>query len=256
MFNKYKASFQILVSSIIVLLITSCGSRKDIVYFQDSTNFETIIDENVFEPKFKVDDEVSILISTLNPEASVPFNLFRGVAESGGTPDQVSYLVDKYGEIDFPVLGKVKVAGLSPEELRLDLNRKLEGYLKDPIINIRLKNFTVTVLGAVSSPGTYQVIGEQITVMEALGLAGDLTIQGLRKNIMVLRDFNGTKVTTRIDLTSKEAFKNPVYYLTQNDVVYVEPNKSAIKTSSLDSRTTIAISLITFAISTTLFLTR
>jgi polysaccharide biosynthesis/export protein len=238
------------------IFFTSCGSRKDIVYFQDSSNYETIVDRNVFEPKFKVDDEVSILISTLNPEASVPFNLFRGVAESGGTPDQVSYLVDKYGEIDFPVLGKIKVAGLSPEELRLNLKEKLEGYLKDPIINIRLKNFTVTVLGAVSSPGTYQVIGEQITVLEALGLAGDLTIQGLRKNIMVLRDFNGTKVTTRIDLTSKEAFKNPVYYLTQNDVVYVEPNKSAVKTSTLDARTTIGISLLTFAISSVLILTR
>ncbi len=256
MFYKYKASLQILFYSIILLSISSCGSRKDIVYFQDSTNFETIVDENIFEPKFKVDDEISILISTLNPEASVPFNLFRGITESGGSPDQVSYLVDKYGEIDFPVLGKIKVAGLSPEELRTDLNRKLEGYLKDPIINIRLKNFTVTVLGAVLSPGTYQVTGEQITVLEALGLAGDITIKGLRKNVMVLRDFNGTKVTTRIDLTSKEAFKNPAYYLTQNDVVYVEPNNSAIKTSTLDTRTTIAVSLITFAMSVVLILNR
>jgi len=253
MLNTYKASFQIFVLAISALLVTSCGSRKDIVYFQDSSNFETLVDENIFEPKFKVDDEVVILISTLNPEASVPFNLYR---QSGGRQEQVSYLVDKYGEIDFPVLGKIKVAGLSPEELRLDLNTKLAGYLKDPIINIRLNNFTVTILGAVSRPGTYQVIGEQITVLEALGLAGDLTIQGLRKNIMVLRDFNGTKVSSRIDLTSKDAFKSPVYYLTQNDVIYVEPNESAIKTSTLDSRTTIAISLLTFAISSVLILTR
>ena len=258
MFNKYKISFRILVLSIFVLFLTSCGARKDIIYFQDSTNFETLVDENVFEPKFKIDDEVSILISTLNPEASVPFNLFRGVALSGGTPDQVSYLVDKYGEIDFPVLGKVRVAGLSPEELRKDLHRKLAGYLKDPIINIRLKNFTVTLLGAVSRPGTYQVIGEQITVLEALGLAGDLSLDGLRKNIMVLRDFNGTKVTTRIDLTSKEAFKNPVYYLTQNDVVYVEPSKSAIRnaTVNVDPRLRTAISLISLAITVTLLVTR
>lgn len=250
-------SFRISILTLLtIVLLSSCGSRKDIVYFQDSSNFETIVNENSFEPKFKIDDEVSILISTLNPEASTPFNLYRGSSATGGGSEQVSYLVDKYGEIDFPVLGKLKVAGLSPEELRASLREKLEGYLKDPIINIRLMNFTVTVLGEVSQPGTYQVIGEQITVLEALGLAGDLTIKGLRKNVMVLRDFNGTKVSTRIDLTSKQSFKNPVYYLTQNDVVYVEPNNSAVKTSSLDNRTTIAISLLTFAISSALILTR
>ncbi len=252
-----KFTAKIILLGCIGLLISSCGSRKDIVYFQDSSNFETIVDVNAFEPKFKIDDEVSILISTTNPEASIPFNLFRGVTESGGTPDQVSYLVDKYGEIDFPVLGKISVAGLSPEELRLSLKNKLEGsYLNDPIINIRLKNFRVTVLGQVNSPGTYLVLGERVSILEALGLAGDLTIQGVRQNIMVIRDFNGTKVTQRIDITSKEAFKNPVFYLTQNDVVYVEPSKSAIKISTLDQRVTIGLSLVTFAITSALILIR
>ncbi|WP_047414426.1 polysaccharide biosynthesis/export family protein [Cellulophaga sp. Hel_I_12] len=252
-----KISNKILLLVFSIAFLSSCGSRKDIVYFQDTSNFETLVDDNAFEPKFKIDDEVSILISTTNPEASIPFNLFRGVAESGGTPDQVSYLVDKYGEIDFPVLGKVKVAGLSPDELRTLLRSKLEGtYLNDPIINIRLKNFRVTVLGAVNRPGTYLVLGERVTILEALGLAGDLNIQGKRQNIMVLRDFNGTKVTRRIDITSKEAFKNPMFYLTQNDVVYVEPSKSAIKTSSLDQRVTIGLSLVTFAITSVLLLTR
>jgi len=252
-----KISTRILLLIFSSIFLSSCGSRKDIVYFQDTSNFETLVDENAFEPKFKIDDEVSILISTTNPEASIPFNLFRGVAESGGTPDQVSYLVDKYGEIDFPVLGKIKVAGLSPDELRMLLRSKLEGtYLNDPIINIRLKNFRVTVLGAVNRPGTYLVLGERVTILEALGLAGDLNIQGKRQNIMVLRDFNGTKVTRRIDITSKEAFKNPMFYLTQNDVVYVEPSKSAIKTSALDQRVTIGLSLVTFAITSVLLLTR
>tara|TARA_R110002012_G_scaffold283304_2_gene473562 strand:- start:4204 stop:4965 length:762 start_codon:yes stop_codon:yes gene_type:complete len=252
-----KFSNKILLIVLSSIFLSSCGSRKDIVYFQDTSNFETLVDENAFEPKFKIDDEVSILISTTNPEASIPFNLFRGVAESGGTPDQVSYLVDKYGEIDFPVLGKIKVAGLSPDELRTLLRSKLEGtYLNDPIINIRLKNFRVTVLGAVNRPGTYLVLGERVTILEALGLAGDLNIQGKRQNIMVLRDFNGTKVTRRIDITSKEAFKNPMFYLTQNDVVYVEPSESAIKTSALDQRVTIGISLVTFAITSVLLLTR
>lgn len=256
MLKQNKTTSNIFMAILGTVLISSCASRQDVVYFQDSGNFETLVVNNDFEPKFKVDDEVSIIVSTLNPEASVPFNLFRGAAESGGTPDQVSYLVDKYGEIDFPVLGKIKVAGLSSEELRILLNQKLAGYLKDPIINIRLKNFTVTVLGEVNSPGTYQVIGEQITILEALGLAGDLSIKGLRNNVLVIRDFNGTKVYNRIDLTTKNAFKSPAYYLTQNDVVYVEPNKSAVTSSSLDSRATIIFSIVSLAVTSTLILTR
>ena len=133
----------------------------------------------------------------------------------------------------------------------------MSNYLKDPIINIRLKNFTVTILGEVKSPGTYPVIGEQITILEALGLANDLTIKGKRDNILVIRDFDGTKVYHRINLTSKEALDSPVYYLTQNDVVYVEPNKSAITASALDNRATIWVSIASVLItSTVLVLTR
>ena len=133
----------------------------------------------------------------------------------------------------------------------------MSNYLKDPIINIRLKNFTVSVLGEVSRPGTYPVNGEQITVLEAIGLAGDLTIKGIRQNVMVIRDFNGTKVYTRIDLTQKEALNSPVYYLTQNDIVYVEPNKSAITSSALDDRASIWVSIASVLItSTVLILTR
>jgi len=167
-------------------------------------------------------------------------------------------LVDKNGEIDFPVLGKLKVAGLSPDELRTMLRGKLEGdYLKNPIINIRLQNFTVTVLGEVKNPGTFPVNGERINILEALGFAGDLTIKGMRENVMVIRDFDGTNVYTRIDLTKKEALNSPVYYLTQNDVVYVEPNKSAVTSSALDNRATIAVSIASILItSTVLILTR
>ena len=134
------------------------------------------------------------------------------------------------------------------------LRDRLSEYLKDPIINIRLQNFTVTVLGQVNRPGTYPVVGERITILEALGLAGDLNIKGMRENVMVIRDFDGTKVYTRIDLTKKEALSSPVYYLTQNDVVYVEPNQSAVSTSSLDSRATIAISIASLLITSTIII--
>jgi len=239
----------------VVLILASCGSSKDIVYFQDSREFETLVTDNAFEPKFKVDDVVSIYVSTLNPEASAPFNLTIGVTATGQS-QSLDYLVDKNGEIDFPVVGKVKILGLSPAEVKELLREKLSSYLKGPIINVRLRNFTVTVLGEVRSPGTYPIIGEQITILEALGLAGDLTIKGKRENIMVIRDFDGVKVYNRIDLTSKEAMKSPAYYLTQNDVVYVEPNKSAVSASTLDNRTTIVISLLSLVVTTTLILVR
>jgi len=235
-------------------LVTSCGSKEDIVYFQVTSSFETLVDKNSFVSKFKVDDVVSIFVSTLDAEASAPFNLFRGVAQGGYNAEQVDYLIDQAGEIDFPVIGKVKIAGLSPEETRVLLRDRLSEYLKDPIINIRLLNFSVTVLGQVNRPGTYPVNGERISILEALGMAGDLTIKGQRKNVMVIRDFDGTKVYTRIDLTKKDALNSPVYYLTQNDVVYVEPNQSAVASSTLDSRTTIAISVASLIITSGIIL--
>ena len=239
----------------IACVVVSCTSSKKVVYFQDSQDFETIVTENRFEPKFKVDDVISIYVATLNPEASAPFNLTIGVAANGQS-ESLDYIVDKNGDIEFPVIGKVNVLGLSPEELKVDLKERLSSYLKDPIINVRLRNFTVTVLGEVRSPGTYPIIGEQVTILEALGLAGDLTIKGKRENVMVIRDFDGVKVYNRLDLTSKDVMNSPAYYLTQNDVVYVEPNKSAAVASSLDNRTTIALSLLSLIVTTTLILTR
>lgn len=229
---------------LIILVLSSCASKKEVVYFQNAGDFETIVDRNSFTPKFKVDDVVSIHVSTLNEEASAPFNLYRGSSlGSGFVPQSVDYIIDQQGEIDFPVIGKIKIAGLSPEEVRVLLREKLSEYLKDPIINIRLQNFTVTVLGEVNRPGTYPVNGERITILEALGLAGDLTIKGQRHNVLVIRDFDGTKVYHRIDLRTKEALDSPVYYLTQNDVVYVEPNESAVTSSQLDNRASIWVSI-------------
>ena len=239
------------------LLLGSCASRKDVVYFQDTGDFETIVIKNQSVTKFKVDDLISIHVSSLNPEASEPFNLYRGASEGGFRAEQVDYLVDQDGMIDFPVVGKLKIVGLSPDELRILLRDELSEYLKDPIINIRLRNFTVTVLGEVNRPGTYPVNGEQITILEALGLAGDLSLRAVRDNVLVIRDFDGTKVYNRIDLTSKNMTNSPVYYLTQNDVVYVEPNKSGIKETTLDRSASIYVSVISLLVtSTVLILTR
>lgn len=245
---------RLILFSCSLFMVFSCATRKEVVYFQDAEQFETLVSNSTSNTKFKVDDLVSIHVSTLNPEASAPFNLFRGSQEGGIRPEQVNYLVDKNGEIDFPVIGKIKIVGLSPSETRDLLRVKLTDYLKDPIINIRIRNFSVTVLGSVNRPGTYSVNGEQITILEALGLAGDINIKGRRDNVMVIRDFDGTKVYNRINLNSKRALDSPIYYLTQNDVVYVEPNKSGITQSSLDQRASITVSIISLLITSAIVL--
>ncbi|HMR16291.1 MAG TPA: polysaccharide biosynthesis/export family protein, partial [Mariniflexile sp.] len=166
---------------------------------------------------------------------------------------------DVDGNIDYPVLGKLKLVGLTVEEAKELIKKKFsEGQLlKDPVVMIRVLNFRVTVAGEVRSPGVYPVSGERVSILEALGMAGDLTIKGRRDNVLVIRDFNGTKTYTRIDLTNKEVFNSPVYYLTQNDYVYVEPNNSAISGASGDIRIGTIITITSFILTTALiFVTR
>jgi len=235
------------------LNLTSCGSKKDIVYFQNAKDFETIVDTDTFTPRFKVNDIVSIYVSTFDLNAVKPFNLVKGSEQNSNT-QYIDYLIDIDGNIDFPVLGKIKLIGLTVEEAKDLLKEKLSEYLESPIVNMRITNFRITILGEVARPGTYFISGERATILEGLGLAGDLTIKGQRKNVMVIRDFNGTKTYTRVDLTNKELFNSPVYYLTQNDVVYVEPNKSAVSNSNFDSRVSTAISIASILITSTVIL--
>jgi polysaccharide export outer membrane protein len=237
--------------------LSSCVSKKEVVYFQNAKDFETIVDTDTFTPKFKVNDIVSIFVSTFDLEAVKPFNLLVEGSGETGQPKLIDYLVDIEGNIDYPVLGKVKLLGLTVQEAQELFKEKLALYLKDPIVNIRILNFRVSILGEVRSPGRYDVSGERITILEAIALAGDLNIKGQRDNVLVIRDFNGTKTYTRVDLTNKELFNSPVYYLTQNDVVYVEPNNSAVSSASGDTRIGTIISITSFLITTALiFVTR
>ncbi|TRZ45027.1 polysaccharide biosynthesis/export family protein [Robertkochia solimangrovi] len=254
MFIKISSVTNLCLLVILGLFITSCASREEVVYFQNAREFETIVETHSFEPRLKVDDLLSIYISTSDLEASTPFNLTKG---QGVNYQEVDYVVGKNGTIEFPVIGELKMSGLTTDEARELIKNELVGYLKDPVVNIRIKNFRVTVLGQVQRPGVYSVPTERVTLLEALGLAGDLDIKAKRNNVLVIRDFNGVKTFTRVDLTSKEFINSPVYYLTQNDVVYVEPNNSAIKTSTIDTRTTVYVSLLSLIVtSTVLILTR
>ncbi|ULC58263.1 polysaccharide biosynthesis/export family protein [Flaviramulus sp. BrNp1-15] len=248
----------LLITTVIIsLLITSCSSKKDIVYFQNAKSFETIVDTDTFTAKLKIGDIVSIYVSTLDQTVTQPYNLIRSTGASQG--ELIDYLIDIDGNIDYPVLGKVKLLGLTVQEAKQLFKQKFEEgqLLKDPVILIRVLNFRITVAGEVNNPGVYQVSGERISILEALGMAGDLTIKGRRDNVMIIRDFNGTKTISRIDLTTKEVFNSPVFYLTQNDYVYVEPNNSAISNASGDSRIGTIISITSFILTTALiFVTR
>ncbi|MDB2462672.1 polysaccharide export protein [Algibacter sp.] len=236
----------------VVLFFSSCAPKKDVIYFQNAKDFETMVDTDTFTPRFKVNDIVSIFVSTFDLEAVKPFNMYK---TSGANQSEiVDYIVDINGNIDYPVLGKIKLIGLTVEEAKALFKEKLSDYLKDPIINIRILNFRISVLGEVRAPGRYEVSGERITLLEAIAMAGDLTIKGERKNVLVIRDFNGTKTYSRFDLTSKELFSSPVYYLTQNDVVYVQPNKSAISGASSDSRIGTIVSIVSLLITTSVII--
>ncbi|WP_245794758.1 polysaccharide biosynthesis/export family protein [Flaviramulus basaltis] len=237
-------------------MITSCVSKQEVVYFQNAKDFETIVDTDTFKAKLKVGDVLSIYVSTIDPLVTKPYNL---VMDTGAQGQLVDYLIDVDGNIDYPVLGKIKLIGLTVDEAKELFKNKFEdgNLLKKPVIIIRITNFRVTVEGAVSSPGVYQVSGERISILEALAMAGGLTIKGRRDNVLIVRDFNGTKTYSRVDLTNKEIFNSPVYYLTQNDYVYVEPNNSAISGASGDSRINTIITITSFLLTTALiFVTR
>ncbi|KAB1071287.1 polysaccharide export protein [Tamlana haliotis] len=242
---------KLIVILLIIVVSTSCTTKKDVVYFQNAQEFESIVDTNTFNAKLKTGDILNIFISTLDLSVTKPYNLVESTNNSqGGEGAALDYLIDADGNIDYPVLGKVKLAGLTIEEAKEVMKKKFEDgkLLKNPVVIIRIKNYKISVLGEVNKPGVYPIDGERVTILEALASAGDLSITGRRDNILVIRDFSGAKTYTRIDLTNKEVFSSPVYFLTQNDVVYVEPNTKGISAGSGDARIGLVASLLGLAI--------
>jgi polysaccharide export outer membrane protein len=244
-----------LVAIVLLISLDSCVSNKEMIYLQEvegKSALETIVK---VDPKIQQGDIMSINVSAIDAEAALPFNLF----EAGNTatvPKPITYLVNSDGEINFPVLGKIKVEGFTTKEITNNLTLSLVAYIQKPIVNIRLTNFKVTVLGEVKSPGIYPVPNERISILEAIGLAGDLTIQGKRKNVMLIREQEGKRTFVNIDLTNKEMLNSPYFYLAQNDVLIVEPNKSKINSSAVGANTGIILSTISFLISILAIVTR
>lgn len=243
--NKY------VLIGLLGMLLANCASPKKIVYFQEMEGVQmndTLVN---FEPALQVGDILAINVSAVDAEAAIPFNLYETpmIGNMNSSAKPITYLVNADGEINFPVLGKFKVAGLTTKEANEKLTNTLSEYIKNPIVNMRLTNFKVTVMGEVQHPGSYTVPNERISILDAIGLASDLTIHGKRKTVLLIREQNGKRMFVNIDLTNKQLFSSPYFYLSQNDVIYVEPNKTKVNSSAVGANTAVIVSSISIVIS-------
>ncbi|WP_343852453.1 polysaccharide biosynthesis/export family protein [Algoriphagus jejuensis] len=246
-----------LVLVLFVSFFSIACSKRNLVYFSDistDVTFSTSIDSLV-QQRIQEDDLLSITVTSLNAESNMLFN--AGVLmPTGGTVNTVistpineSYLVDKDGFINYPVIGKINLKGLTKLEAVNKMAGLLDEYVQNPIINIRIMNFKVTVLGEVQRPSSFIIPTEKVTILEALGLAGDMTAYGRRENVLIIREKDGVRNTTRLNLNDKKVLSSPYFYLQQNDVIYVEPYKTKSIQSDSNPRTfaiiTSVVSLLT-----------
>lgn len=246
-------------------LLCSCVTRQQLAYFRPITA-ESAEEINKTmkpqpEPRIKINDALIITVSALDPEAVIPYNL-PNVTYASPTSSTVPtvasfqyYTVDEQGNIEFPVLGKLHVVGMSQSEVINLIEDKLKGQVKDPIVTMRFLNARVTVLGEVKNPGTYYLNNGRISILEALGMAGDMTQYGRRDNVLITRENNGKLEFARLDLRGDDVFKSPYFYLQQNDVVMVEPNQARTTSNqsislwlslvgTLSSATTVVVSVL------------
>ncbi|TDD75945.1 polysaccharide biosynthesis/export family protein [Flavobacterium caseinilyticum] len=239
-----------------LVLLFSCASRKDMIYYQDIDNLGSQQKSNSYEIKIQPDDLLMISVYAEDPEIAKSFSLnvstgLTSVASKGSV-----YLVDANGSIDFPTLGKMKVSGLTRTEVLDLLDAKISRYIKKPIISLSISNFKVSVQGEVGKPGTYPILSERITLIEALSMAGDLTVFGKRDNILIIREIDGVKSFNRVDITKAGFMNSPFYYLAQNDVVYVEPNQNKINVAAINPSTGLIFSVLSILFTlTTLIIT-
>ncbi|GAB3930973.1 polysaccharide biosynthesis/export family protein [Larkinella terrae] len=220
--------------------LTSCISSKELVLYQKNKNTkDTVAMSNRYIPTIKVGDVLSVQVSSLSLEATALFNPYSSITAMSGMnniqstpttpmPSQLGYLVSEEGQIELPLIGKVTVQNLTNAQAARQIRQKLLAYLKEPTVNVRNLNFQISVTGEVARPSLFSIPTESITLPAALGLAGDITIYGKRTNVLVIREENGQRTFNHIDLTKRDLFQSPYYYLHPNDIVYVEPGKARI----------------------------
>ena len=241
------------------IFLSGCSSYKKVPYMQDPETVNTYGKEiPLYDAKIMPKDLLSITVNTTDPQAAAPFNLTVQTPQNTNInlnttsqPTLQQYLVNNQGEIDFPVLGRLKVGGLTKNEAESMIREKLQPYLKEtPIVTVRMANYKISVLGEVKSPGTFTVSNEKVNVLEALAMAGDMTVYGVRNNVKLIReDAQGKRQIVMLDLTKSDLVLSPYFYLQQNDILYVTPNKTVAKNSGIGNTTTIAISATSILVS-------
>ncbi len=250
------SSFKKIIFCFFLLTLSfSCVSKKEVVYYQDATNKLKNTNTISYEIKIHPDDLLMITVGAEDAEVAAPFNLSTFNASSsvsqnftGKEPNQL-YLVDSEGDIDFPNIGKIRIGGYKRTEAIQMLQKQLSKFIKKPFVNLRVMNFKIAVQGEVSRPGIYNIESERVTFIEALSMANDLTIYGRRDNILLIREINGVKTYNRIDITKTNFINSPYYYLSQNDVIYVEPNKTKINDRGVGSKTGVILTAVSIFVS-------
>jgi len=242
---KYTFGFFIALLFGGMIFLNSCASRNDLVYFQqDSVAVNTAFEMQA--PTLQAGDILTISITADDIRATEPYNqvnVYQAGTMQNNHPFIPTYTIDKDGTIDFPKLGRIKLAGKTRVEAIDFIKSEVGKFIVNPGANINIRNFRVTVMGEVVKPGNYLIDNDRVSILEALSLAGDLTINGVRKNVLVVREENGQKNEYRIDLTNRNSLNSPVYFLKQNDVVYVEPNGAKIQSSKYTQNTSIFVSI-------------
>lgn len=234
------------VFSIIVLAsalsFAACSSQKDILYFQDIDNAKIEKISQDYEPVIKRDDVLRIIVSGPDKSVVMPYNLTlnevtRGAAYSSTDPSKsvLPYTVDSDGYISFPVFGKIKVLGMTRMELADYLTNMLRETIKDPIVYVSFDNFKITVLGEVKNPGTFSVSSERVTLLQALGMAGDLNLTAQREGLVLIREVDGKQTHYKFDLSDSKILSSPYFYLQQNDVVYVPASPARVKAATTNT---------------------
>jgi protein involved in polysaccharide export with SLBB domain len=222
-------NLRLFVPIAILISTQSCITAKKVPYMQDAGRFVRQKIPDSYQIRIDNDDLLSIVVTSRDTVLAQPFNR---------TPERQGYLVDAEGTITFPVFGEMKVAGLTPSQLADSLKAGIirKGYIKDAVVSVKLLNFKISVMGEVNKPGVYPIPTERVTVLEALSLAGDMSVYGKRDKVLVVREENGVREMRYIDVNSTTLFNSPYYFLRQNDLVYVEPNKARSTQSESNQR--------------------
>ena len=243
-----------------VVVLASCASQKRVIYLQDTQADEQVKIAQDYQIRIKPLDRLTVVVNSRDPELAAPFNTSTSLNSLTGTPlstyssNSASLqirTVDENGDLDMPIIGPIQCKGKTRSELAQAIAEKIidGGYINDPTVNVQFADMKISVIGEVARPGFYDVTRDKVSIFDALAMAGDMTVYGVRSEVAVTREVDGVRTIEYLDLTSTDIFNSPAFYLQQNDVVYVKPNKYKAQTGEISQNRNFYLSLVGTAIS-------